>query len=54
MITGTITNFRPQIRLGVKGPGGHGIIEFTVDTGYQGTLLCPKPTVLHCDCPSPE
>ena len=35
-MTGTITNFRPQIRLYIKGVGGHGILEFTVDTGYTG------------------
>ncbi len=45
MISGTITNFRPQIRLSVRGPGGRGIIEFTVDTGYQGTL-----TLAEADC----
>jgi len=45
MITGTITNFRPQVRLYIKGAGGHGIIEFTVDTGYQGTL-----TLSEADC----
>lgn len=38
MMTGTISNYRPQIRLYVKGPGGHGVIEFTVDTGFTGTL----------------
>ena len=45
MITGVITNLRPQIRLYVKGAGGRGIIEFTVDTGYQGTL-----TLSEADC----
>lgn len=45
MITGTITHLRPQIRLNVRGPGGGGIIEFTVDTGYQGTL-----TLAEDDC----
>ena len=45
MIAGTITNFRPQIRLSVKGTGGHGIVEFTVDTGYQGTI-----TLAEVDC----
>lgn len=44
-MTGTITNFRPQVRLHVKGAGGQGIIEFTVDTGYQGTL-----TLSEADC----
>lgn len=42
MMSGTITNFCPQIRLYVKGAGGNGIIEFTVDTGYQGTLTLPE------------
>ncbi len=42
---GTITNLRPQLRLEVKGPGGQGIIEFTVDTGYTGTL-----TLSAADC----
>ena len=45
MMSGIITNFRPQVRLYVKGSGGHGIIEFTVDTGYQGTL-----TLSEADC----
>ena len=44
-MTGIITNFRPQIRLSIKGEGGHGILEFTVDTGYQGTL-----TLSEADC----
>jgi clan AA aspartic protease len=44
-MTGTITNFRPHIRLYVKGAGGQGIIEFTIDTGYQGTL-----TLSEADC----
>ena len=45
MMTGTITNFRPQVRLSIKGAGGQGIIEFTIDTGYQGTL-----TLSEADC----
>jgi len=45
MMTGTITNFRPQIRLYVKGVGVNGVFEFTIDTGYQGTL-----TLSEADC----
>ncbi len=45
MITGTITNLRPQIRLYVKGVGVNGVFEFTIDTGYQGTL-----TLAEADC----
>ncbi len=45
MMSGTIVNLRPQIRLHIKGLGGHGIFEFTVDTGYQGTL-----TLAEADC----
>jgi len=45
MMTGTIDNFRPHLRLYVKGAGGHGIFEFTIDTGYEGTL-----TLSEADC----
>lgn len=38
MMTGTITNLRPHITLPVRGAGGQGIFEFTIDTGYSGTL----------------
>ena len=41
MMTGTITNLRPHISLFVKGAGGQGDAEFTVDTGYNGTFTLP-------------
>ncbi len=41
MMTGSITNFRAHLPLFIKGAGGQGNIEFTVDTGYRGTLTLP-------------
>ena len=49
MMTGIITNLRPRIELSVRGTGSHGIFEFTIDTGYEGTLTLPESicAVLH-------
>lgn len=41
MMTGTITNLRPHVELFITGPGGQGRVEFTIDTGYSGTLTLP-------------
>ena len=41
MMKGTITNFRARLPLFIKGAGGQGNVEFTIDTGYTGTLTLP-------------
>ena len=44
MMTGTITNLRPHTELFIKGFGGQGVVEFTIDTGYTGTFTLPLAT----------
>jgi len=51
MMTGTIDNFRPHLRLYVKGAGGYGIFEFTIDTGYEGTLTLSESDCLALQLP---
>ena len=41
MMTGTITDGRPQINLLIKGTTAQALAEFTIDTGYSGTLTLP-------------
>jgi len=41
MMTGTITDGRPYINLIIRGAGVQALAEFTVDTGYSGTLTLP-------------
>ena len=41
MMTGTITNLRPHIELLIKGDDIQARAEFTIDTGYNGTLTLP-------------
>ena len=41
MITGTITNLRSHIELFIQGNGIQARAEFTIDTGYNGTLTLP-------------
>ncbi len=41
MITGTITDLRPHIKLFIKGEGIQAFAEFTIDTGYSGTMTLP-------------
>jgi len=41
MMTGTITDGRPHVNLIIKGAGVQAIAEFTIDTGYSGTLTLP-------------
>jgi len=41
MITGTITDGRPHVNLIIKGESKQALAEFTVDTGYSGTLTLP-------------
>ena len=41
MTTGEITNLRAHITLFVRGAGGQGNIEFTVDTGFTGAITLP-------------
>jgi len=41
MMTGTITNRRPHIELFIRGIGGYGNIEFTIDTGFTVQLTLP-------------
>ena len=41
MMTGTITNLRPHIEMFIKGDGIQAKAEFTIDTGYNGTLTLP-------------
>ena len=41
MMTGTITDLRPQIELLIRGEGVQARAEFTIDTGYNGTLTLP-------------
>ena len=41
MMTGTITDLRPHINLLIKGAGVQALAEFTIDTGYSGTMTLP-------------
>lgn len=41
MMTGTITDLRPHIELLIKGEDAQARAEFTIDTGYNGTLTLP-------------
>ena len=41
MMTGNITDLRPHINLLIKGAGVQALAEFTIDTGYSGTLTLP-------------
>jgi clan AA aspartic protease len=41
MMTGTITNRRAHINLPIRGPGGSGNVEFTIDTGYTALMTLP-------------
>ncbi len=41
MMTGTITNKRAHLERPVRGAGGQGMVEFTVDTGYTAYLTLP-------------
>ena len=41
MMTGTITDLRPHIQLFIKGEGRQAFAEFTIDTGYSGTMTLP-------------
>ena len=41
MITGIITDLRPHIDLLIKGATAQARAEFTIDTGYNGTLTLP-------------
>ena len=41
MMSGTITDLRPHINLLIKGAGVQALAEFTIDTGYSGTLTLP-------------
>lgn len=43
MMTGTITNRRAHIELPVRGAGGQGMVEFTIDTGYTALMTMPLP-----------
>ena len=41
MLIGTITNRRAHLELYVRGAGGHGKVEFTIDTGFTALLTMP-------------
>ena len=41
MIEGAILNRRASLTLFVRGVGGQGDLEFTVDTGFTGALTLP-------------
>lgn len=41
LITGAITDLRPHINLLIKGANAQALAEFTIDTGYSGTLTLP-------------
>ncbi len=41
MMTGTITNRRAHLVRPVRGAGGSGNVEFTIDTGYTALLTMP-------------
>ncbi len=41
MMTGTIANKRAHLERSVRGAGGQGMVEFTIDTGYTAHLTMP-------------
>lgn len=41
MMTGEINNLRAHLTLFVRGAGGQGNVEFTIDTGFTGAITLP-------------
>ena len=51
MITGEVTNLRAHIALFIRGAGGQGSIEFTIDTGFTGELTLPPAACIALQLP---
>ena len=46
MIIGTITNRRAHVQLPIRGMGGSGNVEFTIDTGFTAYMTLPPTACL--------
>ncbi len=51
MITGTITNRRAHITLPIRGAGGNGNVEFTIDTGFTAYMTLPPAACIALKLP---